>query len=57
MWPRGKYTGRRIVGFRVALTLDVTHWRLLPRVTWNFGEPHARWLCLSVRAHLQYEAT
>lgn len=27
-WPRGKYNGKRIVGFDVKVRCDVTHWRL-----------------------------
>ena len=27
-WPRGKYNGRRIVGFRVIIALDVRSWSL-----------------------------
>ena len=27
-WPRGKYNGLRIVGFRVIFVIDVTEWKL-----------------------------
>jgi hypothetical protein len=28
-WPRGKYNGRRIVGFEIIIAIDVTNWRSL----------------------------
>ena len=36
-WPRGKYNGRRIVGFRVNIRVTVDFWSF--RYSWNFGMP------------------
>lgn len=36
-WPRGRYNGRRIVGFSVSLSVRVNCWRLF--AVWNLGEP------------------
>ena len=27
-WPRGRYNGRRIVGVRVIVAFDITHWAI-----------------------------
>lgn len=37
-WPRGKYNGKRIVGFHLSITVDVLFWILSCK--WNFGEPY-----------------
>lgn len=53
-WPRGRYNGRRITGFTLRLRVDVSHWRLLPNFTWDFGHPKAQWLCLQLLGEAEY---
>ena len=53
-WPRGRYNGRRIVGFSLAFEVSVDMWKWLPQARWNYGEPMARWLCLKLRAKPAY---
>lgn len=36
-WPRGRYNGRRIVGFSVEFSVRVNCGRLF--AAWNLGEP------------------
>lgn len=37
-WPRGKYNGKRIVGFKISIKIDILFWMLTCK--WNFGEPY-----------------
>jgi len=37
-WPRGRYNGRKIVGFMLKFEFDVLCWFLA--ASWNFGEPY-----------------
>ncbi len=59
-WPRGKYNGERIIGFNVSLSLklpedwDIARWLLIPRVSWNFGNPYFIWLIFTLRAEARY---
>ena len=45
-WPRGKYNGRRIVGFSVRISIDVTDWRWLPYIRWQWHLKCCHWLCV-----------
>lgn len=42
-WPRGKYNGRRIVGIRVILALNVHKWHWKPYIGHYCGAIH--WFC------------
>lgn len=53
-WPRGKYNGRRIEGFRVHFVLHVIDWYWKPLMQWNHGEPRFSWLCFTWMASAQY---
>lgn len=53
-WPRGKYNGQRIVGFRISLTVNVEHPFWLPRLSRNHGEPYLLWLIFHIRARTEY---
>ncbi len=53
-WPKGKYNGEPIQGFRLSLALHILYWRLLPKVGWNFGMPCFVWLCFTFRAEVEY---
>lgn len=55
MWPRGKYNGRRIEGFKLSIAVHVLSWRFIPLVRWNMGEPVFIWLFLTVRGYCEYE--
>jgi len=48
-WPRGKYNGKRIVGFEVKFELDVTWWKFFLPSKYNsafgFGPFCWRWNC------------
>jgi hypothetical protein len=37
-WPCGKYNGKRIVGIRVSLEIDLSQWWF--SASGNFGEPY-----------------
>jgi hypothetical protein len=37
-WPRGRYNGKRIIGFAVHVRVRVTHWWLAAE--WNYGNPY-----------------
>jgi hypothetical protein len=53
-WPRGKYNGRRIEGFRLHFVLHVLDWYWKPLLHWNHGEPRFSWLCFTWMACAQY---
>jgi len=53
-WPRGRYNGRRIEGFRVHFTLHLLFWRFRPLMHWNHGEPRFTWLCFTWMAAPEY---
>lgn len=53
-WPRGRYNGRRIEGFRVHFTLHLLDWRIKPLLHWNHGEPRLSWLCFTWMAAPAY---
>lgn len=44
-WPRGKYNGKRIVGFNVQVKADVTAWHWLPIIENQHGPIAVHWLC------------
>jgi len=54
-WPRGKYNGRRIVGVRVQVMLNIRYWDFHMR--WNFGEPYIICGPIQVRFELNYGVT
>ena len=39
-WPRGRYNGDRIDGFKVSLRLHLSYWWWRPRIAWNHGAPY-----------------
>ena len=53
-WPRGKYNGRRIEGFKVSLHLHLLRWYLIPRWSVKNAEAYCLWLCWTVRAEASY---
>jgi len=52
-WPRGKYCGRRIVGARMVIIIDVTQWEWMPIYVRGVGGLH--WLCLRTFWQREYE--
>ena len=52
-WPRGRYNGKRIVGIRFAIEIDITHWEWWPRCV-RFAHSVC-WLCAIVRLQWEYE--
>lgn len=54
-WPRGRYNGQRIQGFKVSVAVHVLDWVWRPRLGWNFGQPYVRWLCVTIRGETEYE--
>lgn len=58
-WPRGRYNGQRIEGFKVSFSLRVLSLRefIRPHIAWNFGEPCIIWLFFAIRAKLEFEAS
>lgn len=54
-WPRGKYNGEKIEGFKISLSLRFFTWaQIIPSYSWNYGEPYFIWLCFCVRGYLEY---
>ena len=53
-WPRGRYNGQRITGFRISFEVNVDWMWWKPRISWNFGEPHFIWLIFYVRLYAKY---
>ena len=53
-WPRGRYNGRRIAGFKVSLGVDLLWWNWRPRASRNFGMPYLLWLCFAFRCETVY---
>lgn len=53
-WPRGKYNGRRIDGFRFSFSLHLLRWYWKPKMSWNFGEPYFIWFCFNLRVEANY---
>lgn len=49
MWPRGRYNGKRIIGFRLVVSVHILRWHLQARLNW--GEPFITLgpICVSVR--------
>lgn len=45
-WPRGKYNGRRIVGFDIHFKLNVRAWRWRPLIEDQGGPVAVHWLCV-----------
>lgn len=54
-WPKGKYNGQRIDGFKVSVTVHLLYWAWRPLCRWSFGEPYLIWLCFTLRAKASYE--
>jgi hypothetical protein len=54
-WPRGKYNGRRIEGFKFQFDMHLLWWNWKPRFRWNYGEPYFIWLCFTFRLRAYYE--
>lgn len=52
-WPRGRYNGKRIVGFEFHVYLDVTMWYWRPRFAGYVGGVH--WLCFRTFTTASYE--
>jgi hypothetical protein len=53
-WPRGRYNGLRIDGGSIKVEIHLLWWEWWPNFSWNFGEPYAHWLCLTVRFAAHY---
>ena len=53
-WPRGKYNGKRIGGFKVSVAVNFLWWLWKPRIEWRHGEYYILWLCFSVRGYVEY---
>lgn len=53
-WPRGKYNGRRIVGFSVKVSFRVDGWHWKPFLDFNWGMPCLHWLFIWTWWELAY---
>ena len=53
-WPRGRYNGRRIVGGKVSIALDLAMFSLSPKASRNHGMPYFIWLGIVLRAETVY---
>lgn len=53
-WPRGKYNGRRIEGFKISFAVHVLTWYWKPAFNTKYGEPYFIWLCFTFRAYPEY---
>jgi hypothetical protein len=51
-WPRGRYNGQKIVGFKFSISIDILWWILA--ASWNFGEPYLFIGPLCFRAYAVY---
>lgn len=51
-WPKGKYNGKRIVGFSIKFTIDITYWNF--KFYWNFGQPAIVIGPLRINAEINY---
>jgi len=56
-WPRGKYNGWRIEGFKISFAVHLLTWFFRPIVKWNYGEPFFIWLCFSIRGYREFDIT
>ena len=54
-WPKGKYNGERISGFKFSFAVHLLWWNWMPIIKFNFGEPYFIWLCFSLRGYIEYE--
>lgn len=54
-WPRGKYNGGYIQGFRISFAVHVLWWKWKPVIKWNFGEPYFIWLIFSIRGYCEFK--
>ena len=54
-WPRGRYNGDRIDGFKVSLRLHLLWWHWRPLFSWRLGTHCFIWLCFTVRHETSYE--
>jgi len=54
-WPRGKYNGQRIEGFKFSFAMHLLRWHWKPIFCRNFGEPYFIWLAFTLRFYAAYE--
>jgi hypothetical protein len=53
-WPRGRYNGWKIVGFKVSISIDVLWWDV--SASWSFGEPYLFIGPFCFRAYVVYHS-
>lgn len=51
---KGKYNGRKIVGFRLTIRFRYDGVRIKPRLKWNYGEPYFFWLGFYINYSSEY---
>jgi hypothetical protein len=54
-WPRGRYNGSRIDGFKITFSVHLLWWTWLPRFSWRLGMHYFIWLCFTLRHEASYE--
>ncbi|WP_299733913.1 hypothetical protein [uncultured Endozoicomonas sp.] len=55
-WPRGRYNGQKIGGFKISFEVNVLSWDWKPIFHWKFGYHYFIWLCFTVRFETSYQA-
>lgn len=53
-WPRGKYNGKLIEGFKISFAVHIFDWYAKPIMRLNHGEPYFIWLCFTFRCYVGY---
>jgi hypothetical protein len=53
-WPRGRYNGARITGFKVSARFDVAGFEWRPRLSWRLGYQYLNWLWITLRFEVIY---
>lgn len=52
-WPRGKYNGKKIVGFTLHFRFDITYWSF--RIGWDNYNPYLHFGCFHLRFEPAYD--
>jgi hypothetical protein len=54
-FPKGKYNGEIIDGFKISFHLHLLRWYFMPKFGGNGGQPFVMWLCFTIRFEESYK--
>lgn len=54
-FQKGTVEGKmKQTGIKISIIIDWAYWFFKPRIAWDYGRPHFKWLCLSIMAEGRY---